>query len=362
MSILELADRIAGLPAAARSAADRIFAVSTTTGTLVPPDEMRPWIEQHFGSVEAVRTQRIVRVTDRVMLEGALFNEVRAKRPLAVADANAVEIAETIRNTMNDPFCSVLTGTPADDFGRFQGALGMTASNVAKYDGYHGVLVFNAHDPLAAMDGAAIADHFATARRWAEAAFARDPLSRYYFLMWNCLWRAGASIVHGHMQMTTTRGMHYPKIERLRRAAATYAASHHRDYFDDLWLVHDSLGLGATVGEARVFASLTPVKERELVVLGAPGADERSIAPGVAQALAALRALGVVAHDLALYLPPLSADGTDWSGFPTSARMVDRGDPGSRTSDIGSMELYAASVIEADPFKVAEALRHPGGR
>ena len=357
MTIVELESRIAALAPEPRAAAERIFAVSTTTGTLVAPDQMRPWIEKQFGSVEAVTSQRIVRVTDRVTLEGALFNDLRAKRPMSVPEKSGAEVAETIRSTENDPFCSVATGTPADDFGRISGALGVTASNVAKYDGYHGVLVFNAHDPLAPMDAAAIADHLSTARRWAEAAVERDPAAPYYFLMWNCLWRAGGSIVHGHMQMTTTRGMHYPKVERLRRAALAYAAEHRRDYFDDLWLVHDALGLGVTVDGARVFATLTPVKERELVVLGAPGADEGAIAAGISHALAALRSVGVVAHDLALYRPPLTADGADWRRFPALVRLVDRGDPGNRTCDIGSMELYAASVIASDPFVTARSLQ-----
>ena len=357
MSIVELEQRIAALPPEARAAAERIYAVSTTTGTLVPPDEMRPWIEKQFGSVEAVTVQRIVRVTDLVTLEGALFNSVRARRPMSVPEKSGAEVAETIHSTENDPFCHPATGTPADDFGRIAGAHDVTASNVAKYDGYHGVLVFDAHDPLVPMDADAIAGHFATARKWAEAAFARDAAAPYYFLMWNCLWRAGGSIVHGHMQMTTTRGMHYPKVERLRQAALAYAARHRRDYFDDLWLVHRSLGLGTEVGGARVFATLTPVKEREVVVLGAPGADERTIAAGVSHALRALRAEGVVAHDLALYIPPLAADGADWRRFPAMARLVDRGDPGNRTCDIGSMELYAASVIASDPFVVAAALQ-----
>ena len=104
MSIVELEERIAGLPPEARAAADRIFAVSATTGTLVPPDEMRPWIEKQFGSVESVVAQRIVRVTDLVTLEGALFNEIRARRPMSVPEKSGAEVAETIRSTENDPF------------------------------------------------------------------------------------------------------------------------------------------------------------------------------------------------------------------------------------------------------------------
>lgn len=353
--IAALEELVAALPPEPRGAAARIFAVSATEGRLEPPPEMEPWITNLFGSVDAVRTQRIVRVTNLVTLEGALFNELRARRPIEVRGAD--ETRQTIAESVGDPFCHPETGTPADDFGRIEGARSVTASNIAKYDGYHGVLVFREHDPLAPVDAAALREHLATARRWAEAALERDGAARYYFLMWNSLWRAGGSIVHGHMQMTLTRGMHYPKVEALRRAALEYDARHRRDYFDDLWAVHDALGLGVEAGGARLFASLTPIKERELVVLGRPGEDEASLAPAIARALAAHRSLGVVAHNLALYLPPLSPDGADWRRFPPLARLVDRGDPGNRTSDIGAMELYAASVISADPFRVAEALR-----
>src|SRR3712207_7754559 len=46
-------------------------------------------------------------------------------------------------------------------------------------------------------------------------------------------------------------------------------AEHGSDYFDDLHRVHDSLGLGIPAEEGvRAFASLSPVKEKELVVVG----------------------------------------------------------------------------------------------
>jgi hypothetical protein len=58
-------------------------------------------------------------------------------------------------------------------------------------------------------------------------------------------------------------------------------------------------------------------------------------------------------------MPPLSPVAEDWSGFPTVVYLVDRGSPANRTSDIGAMELYAASVVASDPFAVARAL-HDG--
>lgn len=354
-SIGELEERIAALPPDARAAAERIFTVSTTIGRLDPPPEMHEWITRQFGSLDAVTTQRIVRVTNLVLLEGALFNDVRARRPAEVK--GAAEVRETIERSRNDPFCNPETGTPADTFGRVRGEHGVTASNIAKYDTYHGVLVFEEHDPLATMDADVIRDRLLTSRRWALAANEEDPTAKYYFLIWNCLWRAGGSIVHGHMQMTVTRGMHYPRVEMLRRRSLAYDEQHGRDYFDDLWLVHDALGLGDERDGSRVYASLVPVKESEVVILGRPGEDEAALAPAIARVISAYRAQGVVAYNLALFLPPLSADGNDWRRFPPHARLVDRGDPANRTSDIGGMELYAASVVAADPFRLAQILR-----
>ena len=353
--IVGLADAIGALPAEARAAADRIFTVSTTTGRLDAPPDMHAWITKLFGSVEAVSEQRIVRVTNKVTFEGALFNDLRAMRPIEVKGGD--EVRSTIEAARNDPFDHPLTGTPADTFGRITGEHGITASNVAKYDGYHGVLVFDEHDPLAPADAAVVRDHLVTCRRWGEAALAADPAARYLFILWNCLWRAGGSIVHGHMQMTATRGSHYPKIELLRRQALGYAATHGRDYFDDLWLVHEALGLGAHAEHVRILSSLTPVKEREVMIIGRPGADASSLADAIAKVVAVYRGAGVVAYNMALYLPPLSPDGEDWRRFPPIARIVDRGDPANKTSDIGAMELYAASVIATDPFRLAEQLR-----
>ncbi|HVH51299.1 MAG TPA: hypothetical protein VM690_04080, partial [Gaiellaceae bacterium] len=298
--IADLEDLVARLPAETRACAERIYRVRTTIGRLDPPAEMRPWIEKLFGSVEAVREQRIVRVDDLVTMEGALFNELRARRPMEVKGTD--EVRRSIEESRNDPFDHPDTGTPADSFGRVRGEHGVTAANIAKYDGHHAVLVFDEHDPLAPMDESVIADRFATARAWAMRALEEDPAARYYLLIWNSLWRAGGSIVHGHMQMLTSRGMHYAKIEALRRASLEYSRLHGRDYFDDVWAIHRDLGLGVEVGDARLFASLTPVKERELVVFGRPGVTEASLADAVARALAAFRTLGVVAHNMAVYL------------------------------------------------------------
>jgi hypothetical protein len=353
--ITDLQALIGGLPPGDRALAERILATSATTGRLDPPPGMRPWIEKSFGSVDAVTEQRIVKVTNRVTLEGTLFNELRASRPLDTGVS--LDLDREIAATEGDPFCRPEEGTPADVFGRVRGEHAVTASNIAKYDGFHGVVVFDDHNPLK-LTPEKVSGYVSVGLRWCREALGWDAEAKYPFLMWNCLWRAGGSIIHGHAQVTATRDTHYPKVERLRRDAAAYRSEHGSDFFGDLNRVHQSLGLGIPAGDGiGAFASLTPVKEKELVVIG-PDPQDAALHETVGALLRGfVHDLGARAFNVAFLMPPLAPVEEDWSGFPTVVRIVDRGDPANRTSDIGAMELYAAPVVASDPFKVAETLR-----
>lgn len=353
-SVLEIERLVAELPEAARARFDRLFHVAGAVGELRPPEHMHRWIERYFGTVDAIRAQKVVKITNRATLEGALFNELRARRPIEARIPDALH-AELARNAP-DPFDEPLLNTPEDRFGRIVGRRCVTAANVAKYDGWHGVIVFDEHDPLA-FDEAAVVDYLDVAGRWWGAARAADPAATYPFFMWNCLWKAGASIQHGHAQLSLTSGMHYAKVEHLRRSAAAYRAASGHDYFADLFAAHRDLGLAAERDGVRLISNLVPIKEKELVIL----ADrcDATLARATYRALRCLTdELGVTSFNLVIYLPPLgpTADSPDWRDFPVVVRMVDRGDPISRTADFGAMELYAASVVSSDPFKVAQTV------
>ncbi len=82
-------------------------------------------------------------------------------------------------------------------------------------DAHHAVLVFDVHDPLA-FDTETVVDLLRTGREWAERARRDDPDAVNYLLIWNCLWRAGSSIIHGHAQALLGSGSHYAAVERLR--------------------------------------------------------------------------------------------------------------------------------------------------
>ena len=373
-----------------RPLVEQLFEIVETEGVIVPPPEMEPWLARTFGSVEATLRQRIIRVTNRWTFEGATFNPLRSRRPgsgatqaapqaarQATAQADPLEVPPELREriaaTEGDDFCDPEHRTPADSFGRVRGRHVVTAANVAKADGWHSVAIFDRHDPLA-IDAALIADLLSVAGTWAQRAHEAENDARYFFLLWNCLQRAGASLIHGHAQMTLSTTMAHGRVESWRAAAARYRQETGGDYFADLVAAHAALGLAVPIADSpvRLFASLTPAKEREFVLLANPWRDDgndgngrqtlalESLAEPLAAALEVmLLTLGVRAFNVAIFGPPLPGDprAAEWAGFPLVARFVDRGNPLAPTSDIAALELFGSSVIASDPFDVARSLR-----
>jgi len=369
LSIVNLADLVAGLPALDRTRFERIFRLAVVGGQTVPPAAMEGWIASQFGSIDAVRRQQIVRVTNRVTLEGTLFNALRAKRPVEALDGGQ----ETLRSSEGDEpdleemlrrkaeagcsFCQPLTETPADVFGRLRGQYAITASNVAKYDAWHGVIIFDEHHPLR-FTAEQVSDYVDLAQEWAQKVHQADPEAQYPLLIWNCLWRAGSSILHGHAQIAMARGIHFAGVEAWRQAALRYRAACSSDYFADLLAVYRALGLTIECGQATILPSLTPVKEKETQIV-APRLDADLKAALYHTLHTFVERLGVRSFNLALYQPPFGRVEEVWDGFPFIVRLVDRGPLDGNTSDLGAMELFAESVVMTDPFQVADALRVP---
>jgi hypothetical protein len=364
-AITDLPDVVEALPRPARARFNRLLAVARSEARIFPPKPMEAWIAAAFkylaptpeAVLEAIRRQPIVHVLNRVTGQATLFNAVRSARPIETKEATDVE-REVEAARAKCSFCRPLDLTPANTFGRIGRK---TCANVAAYDGWHGLVLFEEHSPLEfrrddfTVDK--VVDLVRTARAWAEKVRAEDPDARFFFLMWNCLWRAGASILHGHAQMTVGRRFHYGRVERLRGDAARYAADHGRDYFDDLVAVHEDLGLAARWSDGvTALAHLVPVKEKEIVLVG-ESLEDPDTAAAIHRALRLYARLDVKSFNLAAYLPPLGEPDPAWGTFPVLVHLVDRGDPAAKTADVGAMELYASSVVSSDPFRIAQALR-----
>ncbi|MEX2376303.1 MAG: hypothetical protein WD942_12085 [Dehalococcoidia bacterium] len=347
----------ASLPLDMRILFERIYHVSTAEAELRLPQAMVPWVERTFGPAAEVERQRIVRVADLVTGEGTLFNGLRAKRPVRAVlrtDDNFTKELE------DDAWANPLETTPEDAFGRLSNAHGLTAANVAKYDAVHSIIVFREPDPLR-FTAESITAQLNLADQWLHVAHQQDPAACYPYLMWNCLWRAGGSIVHGHIQASLARGRHYAKIERLRRDATAYHDAYGTSYFSDLARVYGALGLRLDIAGLPVLAHLTPLKEKEVIIL-AEALDDRAAA-AIFHVLRIFRDdLGVRSFNLGVLIPPIAPVVEPWDGFPVVIRIVDRGDLGARTSDMGGMEMFAESVVAFDPFTLHSALTgSPGG-
>jgi hypothetical protein len=350
-SIEHLADYVNLLPAGVRDKFNRIYSFDVAAGKLHVPAAMLPLAERYFGSADRVANQTVVSVTNLVTMEQSIFNPLRSLRPQDFTSSSADQ--RHVR-AEEDPFTRPLENTTEEPFGRVRGKHCITAGNVAKIDQHHAVIIFDNPDPLDFSRGE-VADYIDTGFNWMMKANQYDPAARYGLFLWNCNNRAGASIAHGHAQAVMGRGSHYAGVESLRRGAAAYREDYGTSYFEDVYEVHQELGLGFDAGDARVTVSLSPLKPHE-VMITAKGLSG-DLKGAVYRVLSCFRdRMGVTSFNLSVAFPPLgNAEG--WVGFPVVARMLSRGRAENRSSDISAMELWGANVVSSDPFEDAAVLR-----
>ncbi|UCG49715.1 MAG: hypothetical protein JSU94_08015 [Phycisphaerales bacterium] len=369
-SIVELPETAGKLGPKEREVFEGIFDVTMSEGRLVIPEtfEEQTWryfsdkdengqpVEDRDVVLARLTRQKVVRTFNRWTAEGALFNELRARRPGVrfQSEAEKEYVAKHIEQARKGcDFCEPEKQTTDDVFGRIRGRHCTTGANIAKFDALHGLVFFDEHNPLD-FGAEEAADYIETGFAWLRKAHEQNSEFAYPFFLWNCLDKSGASRVHGHAQVLLGRDMHYARVEILRRAADAYRRSTGRDYFDDLLAAHDSVGLALAGGEVRVFVNITPVKEKETVIISRRPPDQSDDAKAaIWQVLECMiHKLGVTCFNLAISMPAIGAD-----DLPYFVRVVDRGSLLKTTSDLAGMELYGSTVIASDPYRVVEALR-----
>jgi hypothetical protein len=349
-TIMHLTAAIAALPGDQRRIFEQIYDYYQEIGCQQLPPPMQEWAPARFGEVEK---QQITRITNRWTYESTLFNRLRGRRPVQVVHLESMQkiIDE---GCSGGPFSTPLEQTPCDLFGRIEGKYCITAANIAKYDYLHGMIIFQDPNPFV-HDPEKIADFLDVAERWCAAAHSTHHEAIYPFFLWNCLWRAGASMIHGHAQVLLSHAP-YAGWAWLHRVRGEYRARYGSDYFEDLFSVHQALGLGFEAQGATGIAHLTPRKEDEVLILARKVTD---LAAGIGHVLAMYQQQGIQCYNVGVLMNPLGSD------EPVLARIVNRGDPASTTSDFGGMEVFGGtSVISADPFVLAAHLQQhlgPGG-
>ncbi|MCS7063485.1 MAG: hypothetical protein NZM04_05495 [Methylacidiphilales bacterium] len=361
MTIFDLPYLIHEMPDESRLRFSRIFRVDHVVGQCRVPQTMRAWVESRFGSVAAAEHQTVVSVTNLITFDGALFNPLRRQRPMTIDDNPTL-----VTSSGDDMFACPMDMTAEDMFGRVRGEYCITASNIARWEGHGAVLIFDEPNPLV-FTREHLRDYFRTSLVWAHRAHQQDPQARYFIWIWNGGPKGGATIQHAHAQIALRRGMHYAKVEMLRRVALNYHTQYRTNYFDDLLAAHEDIGLGLSAGRLRGFVYLAANRPKDTWIYGSAFDDDLADALyGVMRLM--IDRTNMRTFDVAVIMPPIfppstksrSADDQDeeedWSGFPVIVRLCDRGAPHAHSSDIGALDLYAHNTITSDPFEIKRLL------
>jgi galactose-1-phosphate uridylyltransferase len=355
MGLMQLPELIAALPPERRSILRRLYHISPTFGEISPDPHLFSKLEQLYGSVEAGLKQPVIKITNRVTLDSILFNPLRASRPLQTMEKGDLE--EMIeRGRESDQFARPYENTVTDVFGRLESEHALTAANISKVDGWSGVVIFREFHPHR-FTCEQVVDYLGLARRWAGKVLEIDRHAPYFFFLWNCLWKAGGSQIHGHAQVMMTRDMHYGAVERLRREALSFKAEYGLNFFEELVEAGHLLSLTSQPAEGvTALVSLTPIRDREIWLVSDSYSPQ--LAEAIYKTLSFYFQQGITSFNVAIQMPPLLPVSENWEGFPVIARLVNRGNPLNRQSDAGGIELFGATVVVTDPLNFASDFRH----
>mmetsp|Transcript_1301 Transcript_1301/g.5290 ORF Transcript_1301/g.5290 Transcript_1301/m.5290 type:complete len:502 (+) Transcript_1301:722-2227(+) len=352
------------------------FEVAVREGELALPPALEEKVGGWFSlpsdddpqkaSVERACRQRVICIRNRHTSDATHFNPLRALRPSgtsgAALDQEDKHVDQLVAGNEGAKcdFCAPVEKCALDTWGRVEGSHWISGANVAKFEGHHGVLLLKRHHPLA-WEGEGIADLLSTWAAWAARTHEVHPDATHPLLLWNCLPRAGSSQLHGHAQCTLSPGGHVGMVRTLAEAAGRYLHAPppgtDLDYLGDLVRAHAALGLARDMGGGVwVIAYLCARKEKELWVVGPPGGAPSDLAHGLWVALKALRGeMGVRCFNVVAIGPPVA--GPPPLGFARCmARVIDRGSARSGVSDMAAAEMFAVSVVAADPVHVIAAV------
>ncbi|MGZ7067277.1 MAG: hypothetical protein ACXVHT_03175, partial [Methanobacterium sp.] len=373
-SILELEDKIKSIKKEDEEQyrmINSIFHVSSATGSMKIPSTYRKRILEIFGKkdnegniiesekevIKRIETQKIVKTYNKWIGSGSLFNSLRASRPgmgqEEIADIKK-KVDEYIKGSEEGcEFCYPEINTPEDVFGRVKGKHCITGSNLAKYDAWSSVIFFKRHHPLE-FSLEEVSDYIDTGFKWFKKVHNYDKKFKYPFFLWNCLQKAGASQVHSHAQILMTDEIHYAKPQFLRKIFRQYMQLTGNNYFREVYKAHEALGLTLN-GEVDGFASITPIKEKEIIIITRDNpAENESIKETIYKVLRCfIDELGVTSFNMVISCPAFGE-----SSFPYMIQIVDRGSIFKTTVDTGAMELYGSSVISDDPYNVIKAVNN----
>ena len=292
----------------------RIFEFKIEKTKLLLPQE----IKKSFSQFEK---QEIFILRNKILKQETHFNIQRGKRKEPLKENNL--------NNFYDPFCDPLKNTPFDSWGRLENKFAITASNLAKSSKNHSLVIFKEHN-LEKVNLKDIENVFKLANLWLNKFN-----DKFKIIIWNFGFRAGASIYHPHLQIFSLNEMPL-KIKDLFDKFDNYKNIFNSDYLKDYFLLTKFLKLGEEYKNIKISLNLTPIRDKEIIFWG--DNFDKKIKNISYIVYSYLKSLFQEDFNLFLFI-----NNNSFLGF-----LVSRGNKNKLNSDIGSLELYAFSVVGFD--------------
>ncbi|PVD24836.1 hypothetical protein C0Q70_15322 [Pomacea canaliculata] len=243
--------------------------------------------------------------------------------------------------------------TAEHTFHRVESTYAFSASNVFKLDPLHALFALKQHDPLHWSKEQFI-DLMHLTLTWYRKAHSVFPQAQYPSLIWDVLPKCGASQVHPHMHGFLDSRQYHGVVEAWRMAAEDYYVHRGTNFYTDMAAVASGLGLAVTYKSAIAFASLVPRKDHEVVIMSSSaGTDFFELIYFVLRAF--IDDLGKFCYSMGLAYPAMDDKKAQ---IPAYARIITRGAVTEIRADISSLELFTATNVNIDPFKVIHFVKN----
>ncbi|GFS22686.1 hypothetical protein ElyMa_001622100 [Elysia marginata] len=338
-----------------------IYTVEKRLGSVKMPKSFEPkvrgWLGNKDDLFDELFHQEIIHMVNTYTRETTVFNPLRDKRPVTKPKESEEDyikrITEESRATCD--FCKYQNFTAEHTFGREETKLSFTASNIFKLDTLHAVVTMKDHDPIN-WGYDQFMDMMMLTVKWLKKAHGTDPFAVYPAIIWDLLPKSGSSQLHPHDQVFLSPNRYQGMVETWRRAAQDYFTDFHSNYFSDLVSIYSALGLVATHRSAVALASLTPRKDNEVIII-APEADKDFFELTYFVLRAYIDDLKKYSFSLGGGFPAMSADAKA-GRIPAFVRVITRGVTTEIRTDISALELFTATNVNIDPYKVVADIKN----
>ncbi|CAG5121207.1 unnamed protein product [Candidula unifasciata] len=337
-----------------------IYTVEKRVGSVKIPDtfqsQVKAWLGNKDDLYQELFHQNIIHILNMYTRETTVFNPLRDKRPVTKPKESEEDYLERItkESALSCDFCKYTNFTAEHDFGRVESKLSFSASNIFKLDRLHAVITIKDHDPVN-WSYEQYMDMMHTTLVWLRKAFTHEPSAIYPAIIWDLLPKSGSSQLHPHNQVFLSPNRYQGMVETWRRAGQDYFSDLHSNYFTDLITLYSALGLAVQFKSAVALASLTPRKDNEVVII-APEADDDFFQLIYYVLRAFMDDLKKYSFSLGGGFPPMESS-AQAGRLPAFVRIITRGVMTEIRTDISALELFTATNVNIDPYKVVQVIK-----